>query len=62
MPKPLMHVPLPSAGVSFCLLGSSEPAKRIGLVLIIDEVLDLASRVKQIESNIGWFALKGNER
>ena len=28
----------------------------------IDEVLDPVSLVKQVESNIGRFALKGNER
>ena len=30
LPRDVLE-PLPSAGVSFCLLGSSEPAKRIGL-------------------------------
>ena len=57
-----MHVPLPTAGGSFCLLNSSSLPKELDWHPSIDEVLVPVCLVKQVESNIGRFALKSNER
>ena len=34
----------------------------MGCYIFIDNVLDPVFLVKQIDSSIGWFGLKGNER
>ena len=57
-----MYIPLPTAGFLFAGWGVPSLPKESDWHPSIDEVLDPVSLVKQVESNIGRFDLKGNER